>query len=100
MSTSESIIESHSSSDTSELEASEISDYELELEEFESLSDRESQSEAGQVSSSISMPAPYDDEPLADEEWTDEYQERKEKESTFIQALQDRLDSQIPIEDW
>ena len=100
MSTSESIIESFSSSDASELEASDISDYELELEEFESLSDGGTQSKAGKLSSSFSMPAPYDDEPIADEEWVNKYNEKKEKESTLVQTLQDRLDNQTSIEDW
>ncbi len=69
MSTSESIIESFSSSDASELEVSEISDYELELEKFESFSDGGTQSEAGKLLSSFS----YDDEPIADEEWVNKY---------------------------
>ena len=38
MSTSESILDSFSSADVSGLEAGEISDYELEVEEFDSLS--------------------------------------------------------------
>ena len=104
MSTSGSIVESHSSSSASEQEASDISEYELEVEEFESLSDGDrgdggSETQSTGLPGSI-MPAPYNEEPLADEEWASEYNKKKEKEATLLQALQDRLDSQIPIEDW
>ena len=70
MSTSESH-DDESSSSNSEIE--EISDYELEVEEFESLSDGAFHSDVPNASkknvASLSAPAPYNDEPIADEEW-------------------------------
>ena len=95
---------SSSSSDTSNLEPSEVSDYELEIEEFETQSE-ESQSDTLAVSTtttarSVLLPTPYEDEPIADEKWTSEYNERREQENMRVQELQDRLDSQIPIDDW
>ncbi|CAB3991110.1 Hypothetical predicted protein [Paramuricea clavata] len=79
MSTSESYIEESSSAS----EVEEISDYELEVEEFESLSDGASHGHVSSASeknvASVSAPALYDDEPIADEEWVQNYIERKIK---------------------
>ncbi len=101
MSTSE-IYDEESSSSTSEVE--EISDYELEVEEFESLSDGTSHSHASSAGdknvAGSSALAPYDDEPIADEEWVQNYIERKEKEKVHVNAMQERLDEKIPITDW
>ena len=47
---------------------------------------------------SVSMP--YDEEPIADEEWVKKYHQKEEKKSTLRQALQDWLDNKIPMEDW
>lgn len=71
-----------SSSSTSEV--GEISDYELEVEEYESFSDGASRSDVSNNASdknvpNISAPKPYDDEPIADEEWVQNYLEKKEK---------------------
>ena len=101
MSTSESH-DDESSSSTSEVE--EISDYELEVEEFESLSDGAFHSDVPNTSkknvASLSAPAPYDDEPIANEEWVQNYLEKKEKEKAHVNAMQERLDEKIPITDW
>ena len=82
MSTSESH-DDESSSSTSEIE--EISDYELEVEEFESLSDGAFHSDVPSASkknvASFSAPVPYDDEPLADEEWVQNYLEKNKKKN-------------------
>ena len=90
-----------SSSSTSEIE--EILDYELEV-EFESLSDGAFHSDVPNASkknvASLSAPAPYDDEPIANEEWVQNYLEKKEKEKARVNAMQERLYEKIPITDW
>ena len=97
-------MESSSSSDASGFGTEGISNYEQELEEYESLSDGTSDSHVAHVSEEISgmfsAPAPYDDEPIADEEWVRRHEEKKEKESSHAQTLQDRLDDKISISDW
>ena len=93
--------EESSSSDKSEFD--EVSDFEEEREEFDSLSEGTSASEpmpSEDVVSALSGFTPYDDEPIADEEWLRMYQEKKEKESNRVKALQDRLDEEIPVTDW
>ena len=66
-----------SSSSTSEV--GEISDYELEVEKYESFSDGASRSDVSNASdknvSNLSAPKPYDDEPIANEEWVQNYLE-------------------------
>ena len=112
MSTSETY-DDESSSSTSEvgeisdyeLEVGEISDYELEVEEYESFSDGASRSDVSNNASdknvpNISAPKPYDDEPIADEEWVQNYLEKKEKAKAHVNAMQERLDKKIPITDW
>ncbi|CAB3993353.1 Hypothetical predicted protein [Paramuricea clavata] len=98
MLTSESYIE-ESSSSASEVE--EVSDYELEVEEFELLSDGASHGHVSSASkkniASLSAPEPYGNEPIADEEWVQNYVERKEKKKVNVNALQERLDKKIPI---
>ena len=68
MSSSEPVIQSSSSMGA---EYNEISDYELEIEEFESISDKgsHSDSEAHEEASSsnLAAPEPYYDEPFGDE---------------------------------
>ena len=102
MSTSETY-DDESSSSTSEV--GEISDYELEVEEYESFSDGASRSDVSNNASdknvpNISAPKPYDDEPIADEEWAQNYLEKKEKAKAHVNAMQERLDKKIPITDW
>ena len=101
MSSSQSVIESSSSTDA---EYNEISDYELEIEEFESISDKvsHSDSEAREEASSsnLAAPEPYDDEPLADEEWIRNYNEKRQIEATLLQTLNDRLNGKVSIADW
>ena len=91
-----------SSSSTSEV--GEISDYELEVDEYESFSDGASRSDVSNASdknlSNLSAPKPYDDEPIADEEWAQNYLEKKEKAKAHVNAMQERLDKKIPITDW
>ena len=104
MSTSELPADESSSSESSEIT---ISDFELEVEQFENLSDESSNTSHGQSSlagskkaSGLIAPAPYNDEPLADAEWIQKYKERKENESIQIKALQGRLDGTIPVSHW
>ena len=102
MSTSETY-DDESSSSTSEV--GEISDYELEVEQYESFSDGASRSDVSNNASdknvpNISAPKPYDDEPIADEEWAQNYLEKKEKAKAHVNAMQERLDKKIPITDW
>ena len=40
------------------------------------------------------------DEPIANEEWVQNYLEKKEKEKAHVNAMQERLDEKIPITDW
>ena len=82
MPTSESILDSFLLADVFGLEDREISDYELEVEEFDSLSSnggtgRPSEAQVGSVS------MPYDKEPIVDEEWVKKYYEKEEKQSTL-----------------
>ena len=100
MSTSETY-DDESSSSTSEI--GEISDYELEVEEYESFSDGASRSKVSDSDKNVpnlSAPKPYDDEPIADEEWVQNYLEKKEKAKAHVNAMQQRLDKKIPITDW
>ena len=104
MSTSELSVDESSSSGSSEIE---FSDFEMEVEEFETLSDRSSSHGHGQSSlveseeaSSLSAPVPYDDEPIADAEWIEKYQEKKASEAIQIKTLQGRLEGTVPITDW
>ena len=104
MSASELSADESSSSGSSEIT---ISDFEIEVEQFETLSDGSRTSHDGQSSrvegrkaSDLSLPSPYDDEPMADFEWIEKYRERKQNEAIQIKALQDRLEDSIPVNDW
>ena len=104
MSTSELSVDESSSSGSSEIE---FLDFEMEVQEFETLSDASSRHGHGQSSlvkseeaSSLSAPVPYDDEPIADAEWIEKYQEKKASEAIQIKTLQGRLEGTVPITDW
>ena len=43
---------------------------------------------------------PYGEEPIADEEWVKKYETNKETEKKRSAELQERLDGQIPINNW
>ena len=104
MSTSELSVDESSSSGNSEIE---FSDFELEVEKVETFSDGSSSHGHGQSSlveseeaSSLSAPVPYHDEPIADAEWIEKFQEKKENEAIQIKTLQGPLECTVPITDW
>ena len=86
------------------METEEISDYEVEVEEFQLLSDGAFRSDVPNTTkksvASLSALVPYDGKPIADEEWVQNYLEKKEKEKARVNAMQERLDEKIPITDW
>ena len=68
--------------------------------EFESLSDGPFHCDVPNTSkknlASLSAPAPCDNEPIADEEWVENYLEKKEKEKARVNAMHERLDEKFP----
>lgn len=96
MSASQSSGEESSSSHTSGIE--QISDFELEVEEFESLS--EGAGSVHDVVSGFSAAVPYQEEPIADEEWVERYREKKENERFNLSALQERTSGKIAVTSW
>ena len=102
MSSSELSADESQSSGSSEIT---LSDFELAIEEFETLSDGsvsrgQSSLDESEKASGLCAPVPYDDEPLADAEWVEKYKEKKESEAIERQALQGRLEGRVPISDW
>ena len=93
----------YSLSGSSEIDV--MSDFKLEVEEIDfsdwSSTDRSgSLNEAEAALAGLATLAPYDDEPIADEELVKVYKEKKETETVKINALQDQIDKVIPLEDW
>ena len=43
---------------------------------------------------------PYEDEPIATEEWVAEYKEKQETQADFERKLQDRYDQKNPVDSW
>ena len=97
MSASQSSGEQSSSSHTSGIE--QISDFQLEVEEFESLSERAG-SAHDDVVSGFSAAVPYQEEPILDEEWVERYRGKKENERFNLSALQERMSGKIAVTPW
>ena len=109
MSASESYSDNSSMSFDSDLDV--IKDYELEVEEFDSPSE---QDEAPSTSQAADMPdntgsslnsagavaIPYKDEPIADDDWVERYEEEMEIERNRFETLEKRLDGRILNSDW
>lgn len=90
MSTSGSDSDDSSTSENSDV--SQIYDYEQEIEEEDSPSDNT----RGENSAVV----PYDEEPIADEAWVQNYKKKQELEGIRVDALQERLDGKVPITLW
>lgn len=43
---------------------------------------------------------PYEDEPIATEEWVCEYQRKQETQAEFERKLQDRYEGKEPVNSW
>ena len=43
---------------------------------------------------------PYEDEPIATEEWVCEYQRKQETQAEFERKLQDRYEEKEPVNSW
>ena len=43
---------------------------------------------------------PYAGEPLADQEWIEEYQKEREEKERNLHVLQDRLDGNVQVDSW
>ena len=109
MSASESYSDNSSTSFDSDLDV--IEDYELEVEEFVSPSE---QDEAPSTSQAPDMPEntgsflnsagavaiPYEDEPIADDDWVERYEEEMEIGRNRFETLEKRLDGRILTSDW
>ena len=46
------------------------------------------------------MYLPYEDEPIATEEWVCEYQGKQETQAEFERKLQDRCEGKEPVNSW
>ena len=87
---------------SAESDFNEVEEYEIEVEEFElqtEINDAEksSSSEADVVGTVV---VPYDEEPIADEEWVENYEREKENQAKPYTELQERLDGQISTINW
>lgn len=104
MSTAESHEEESSTSNSSSRE--EISDYEVEVEEIETISDGGAASDTRRHTheSSLSTKSlcvePYDGEPIANDDWVKNYEEEQVREKIQAEVQQDRLNGRISVEDW
>lgn len=106
MSASESYSDDSSTSFDSDLDV--VEDYELEVEEFDSPSEQDegpsTQRLADMPDNTINsvgaVAVPYEDEPIADDDWVEKYEEEREIERTRFETLQERLDGTIPTSDW
>ena len=106
MSASESYSDDSSISYDSDLDTSE--EYELEVEEYDSPSEKESQEEiptqaqadCNDQNSAGAVVVPYEEEPIADDDWVERYEAEKETARIHFEELQERLDGTIPTSQW
>ncbi|CAB3999985.1 Hypothetical predicted protein [Paramuricea clavata] len=107
MSASESYSDDSSTSCESDLDTSE--EYELEVEEYDSPSEKEPQEESStqaqfdcnnHQNSAGAVVVPYEEEPIADDDWVERYESEKETARIHFEELQQRLDGTIPTSQW
>ena len=77
---------------SSDSEAADVEEYELEVEDSPNLSDKDSEQDEGEEA--------YANEPLADEKWLARYEEEKKMEKELEQKLQKRLSGTEEVPEW
>lgn len=95
--------ESYSDDSTSSFESdfNEVDEYDVEVEEYESPTEASHDEKGFCAEADVGAGVvPYEEEPIADEEWVKEYETNKESEKKRFAELQERLDDQIPISNW
>ncbi|XP_028394543.1 uncharacterized protein LOC114518750 [Dendronephthya gigantea] len=110
MSASESYSDDNSTSYDSDSDV--VEDYELEVEEFDSPSEQDeglstSPSTQGQadmpdnpINSVGAVAVAYENEPIADDDWVEKYEEERETDRIRFETLEERLNGTIPTSDW
>jgi hypothetical protein len=83
-------------------------EYKLEVEEYDSPSEKESQEEistqaqahCNDQNSAGAVVVPYQEEPIADDDWVERYEAEKETVRIHFEELQECLDGMIPTSQW